>query len=264
MAKGVCKLTGHSGKFVDSHILPKALTRHAQKGEGFIQAGAGTRPERRFSSWYDNRLVTAEGEAILSKIDDWAISALREHKLVWSGWGPIQSISNLVAEKIPDTKWGIRFIHGLDARRLRLFFLSLLWRAAASDRWEMSQVSLPQEDLETLRIKVLTSDPEPISFYPVRILQLSTVGPTHNYSPIKLTGEHRHSGSGIFRFYFEGLMAHVAINRNETGAKQVGSLALGSEDRIIVPAVPYESSLQSDLVRDTVLNAVDLFGPRMP
>lgn len=44
---------------------------------------------------------------------------------------------------------------GLDAARLRLFFLSLLWRAAASTRGEFAAITLPPDDLEHLRRIVL-------------------------------------------------------------------------------------------------------------
>ena len=46
------------------------------------------RPVWRSNSWYDYNLVTAKGEKILSEIDDLAISELRKHKLIWSGFGP--------------------------------------------------------------------------------------------------------------------------------------------------------------------------------
>jgi hypothetical protein len=88
---GICKLTGVEGSFVKSHLLPNALTRQSIPGGPFIQGGDGEAPERRWTSWYDTALVTEEGEAVLSELDNWAIAQLRSHRLVWSGWGPMRA-----------------------------------------------------------------------------------------------------------------------------------------------------------------------------
>jgi hypothetical protein len=73
MTNGVCKLTGNSGKFVRSHLIPKALTRPSVAGGYFISAGPGIRPKKSWSSWYDEELVIRKGERILADYDDWAI-----------------------------------------------------------------------------------------------------------------------------------------------------------------------------------------------
>jgi hypothetical protein len=77
MANGTCRLTGTKGKFVKSHLIPKALTRPEEPGLPLIQGGSGKRARKRWDSWYDSELVTREGEDILSALDDWAIRYLR-------------------------------------------------------------------------------------------------------------------------------------------------------------------------------------------
>ena len=124
----------------DSHIIPEALTRPSVRGSPLLQYGDGAHPTRRWSSWYDPQLVTAEGEKYLSDLDTWAIAQLREHKLVWSGWG---TETDLGMHHTPiNNIFGIRKIEGIDTKRLRLFFLSLLWRAAASSRYEFKEISV--------------------------------------------------------------------------------------------------------------------------
>lgn len=86
MTCGACKLTGEEGAFVKAHIIPDALTR-PEKGAPFAQAGLEAAPIARWTSWYDKGIVTAAGEKILAGYDDWAIQKLRDHRLVWSGWG---------------------------------------------------------------------------------------------------------------------------------------------------------------------------------
>jgi len=44
----------------------------------------------------------------------------------------------------------VRVIEKVDVVALRLFFLSILWRAAATDRFEFSEISLPERELDIL------------------------------------------------------------------------------------------------------------------
>lgn len=118
---GVCKLTHRHGKFVDSHIIPASLTKPSVKGSPLFQYGSGKRPVRRWSSWYDPRLVTADGEKYLSDLDTWAISVLRKHRLVWSGWGDESTLDGYHTRI--DGPIGVRRVEEIDPNQLRLFFL---------------------------------------------------------------------------------------------------------------------------------------------
>ncbi|MER9568880.1 hypothetical protein NKI77_06790 [Mesorhizobium opportunistum] len=249
MASGICKLTGEFGKYVDSHLLPKALTKAGGLGVPFTQSGMGRRPSTRHSSWYDNRLVTQAGEDILAKLDDWAIKELRKARLVWSGWGPMTKLTD--ARAIPWTEWGTRTVKGVDARRLRVFMLSLLWRAGATTREEFSDVDISPEDLRTLRRMILEGDPDPIDFYQTQLIQLSTMGMEHNHSPIAMTknvsGVEGNPGYEVphFRFYFDGLIVHFdRRNIEEIRKRPLGEIVLGYGDELIVTTVTYEDSFQ--------------------
>src|ERR1043166_6998501 len=162
MGHGICKLTGDEGKLVKSHLLPKAVTRPDIRGEPFIEHGQhGRPPARRWDSWRDKHLVTRKGEDILASLDDWAIKELRKHKLIWSGWGPIASLGQLHTD-LGHEGWGIRSVEISDPKRLRLFYLSLLWRAAATSRWEFSEVEIPKTDLDRLKQILINADPGPL------------------------------------------------------------------------------------------------------
>lgn len=247
---GVCKLTGESGSFVDSHLLPKALTKADGLGPGLVQFGNG-RKEKRSSSWYDRNLVVATGEKILADYDDWGIKVLRKHLMVWSGWGPRTSLNDFV--QIPGTRSGIRSVSGSDWRKLRLFFLSLLWRAAASSRPEFSEVEIPADDLEQLRQMVLNGIPEPIAFYAVSLTQMSTLGIRHNHTPIAITKTLPSLKKGraatqepIFRFFLDGLVIHFSrLSTQQIEARNLGPLVVGAEDTITLSTVEFEHSAQA-------------------
>lgn len=251
--EGVCALTGEHGKFIASHLIPRALTRPSAPGRPLIQLGSGKQPIQRWDSWYDSGLVTIAGENILTDLDTWAIQELRAHKLIWSGWGNAQTLEGRFT-KIGDSHMGIRRTSGLDTKRLRLFFLSLLWRAAATSRPEFSEVQVSGADLETLREMVATGNPNPSSFYRIHLTQLSTRGPAQNLVPIAQFKEIRslipgwkHRLEKIFRFYFDGLVAHIHLPETESiWVEDEGPLVLGAEQDIVLSTVTYQGSFQAE------------------
>ena len=66
---GQCKLTGTRGRYVNAHIIPEALTETLWNSKPLTQIGRYGRRIKRWTTWYDSRLVTAEGEAILARYD---------------------------------------------------------------------------------------------------------------------------------------------------------------------------------------------------
>jgi hypothetical protein len=252
MTIGSCKLTGVRGKFVKSHLLPKAITRPAQRGNFFIQGGPAQSPIKRFSSWYDEALVIQKGEAILRDCDTAGILELRRLKLIWSSWDGADAYAGndltLFSEALMPGQ-GIRAIVGADSVALRLFFLSLLWRAAATDRDEFSQVRLPADDIEILRDLVLKGLPGAQDFYPVTLVQMTTRGVTHNFAPLAVDetsdlGDGRIFRRYIFRFYFDGLIAcfHRPIDGVEI--PKYGRLIVGNEPTLAVQTIRAEGSFQ--------------------
>jgi hypothetical protein len=154
-------------------------------------------------------------------------------------------------DRLPGTNWGIRKPN-IDGKQLRLFFLSLLWRAAVSELPEFDEIQLTDEALSTLTQMVLRGDSDPISFFPIQLTQLSTIGFAHNLSPIVQTKEipsfQDYTGETVpfFRFYFDGLIAHIDQRSLSEGyVTKLGPLVVGNEDGFVVSTVPFEGSFQA-------------------
>jgi hypothetical protein len=250
MANGVCKLTGQAGRFVRSHLIPLALTKPDTKGAPLIQLEGGKRPVRRWSSWYDDHLVIRKGEDLLADLDNWAIKELRKHSLIWSGWGSTSTLPPHHPTQTP-TGWGARLVSAIDFVRLRLFLQSLLWRAAATERGEFSEIDLPPEDLEVLRIAVLDGRATPLEFYPATLLQISTRGLAQNMVPLaQMMRVPNLPGLGarhcrIFRFYLDGLVVH--FHRQVSGSiDAIRPSVVGAGDTLLVGSVTYERSFQRE------------------
>jgi hypothetical protein len=260
--EGVCRLTGEHGVFVESHLIPKALTRPDEPGLPFIEHTRPHGPLRKWSSWTDKGLVIRKGEDYLSRLDDWAIKELRRHKLVWSGWGPMISLGALHDELTP-SHWGIRQVKISNPQRLRLFFLSLLWRAAATSNPAFSEVEMPEEDLEQLRQMIVNSDPEPLSFYPATLSQLSTLGTIHNLTPLAQTKvtpaieDEPQRELPIFRFYFDGLIVHIHRQSTDDGyTVGLGPLVVGYGDKLTINTVTYSTSWEKENLETVIAESI--------
>jgi hypothetical protein len=250
---GTCKLTGDTGRYVKAHILPQALTRLSMIGEKYVEAGLERDGQpfpiiRRPTSWYDTRLVTAKGERLLASIDDKAIAELRALRLVWSGWGTSQRLESddLV---VKNGQAVCREIRPANPDILRLFFLSIVWRAAASSMPECELVSLAHDELEDLRLRVLSRDPGPAIDYPLQLFQIITRGDPHNRTPLlEQQPVPKRDGSGpimvhCVRIYLDGLVAYVYFpRRNKALDSGFFNFCVGVQDVTTVMAHEFERS----------------------
>jgi hypothetical protein len=207
---------------------------------------------RRWTSWYDPTLVTQHGENILTAYDTWAVEELRRTKLVWSGWGSAKELGSS-HHRIGDSPWGVRKLEDIDGKKLRLFLLSLLWRAAATTLPEFGSVALPEGHMAELRRMIQSGDPEPLTLYPAQLTQLSTIGHLHNHAPIsefKLVPvldetPVRRVPVPIFRFYFDGLIVHFdrrALTSEYVAS--VGNMLVGQEETLLVTTQTFADSYQ--------------------
>ena len=196
--------------------------------------------------------MTRQGEDILEALDAWAIAFLRQQRLVWSGWrGDQRSHEDSQAISLT-TDWSLRTVSVSDPSCLRLFLLSLLWRTTATKRSEFGEICLPGDDLETLRTALLSGKAPDLSFYPVTLIQLSTRGEIHNMSPICATKPVPPAGDlpsrkiPFFRFYFDGLIAHIHRQNPDEHVHEFGESVVGAGAKVKVATVPYERSFEKE------------------
>src|SRR5262249_23989003 len=125
------------------------------------------------------------------------------------------------------------------------------------------EISLPVEHVEALRQMIVSGNAEPIGFYPVHLIQLSTLGFPHNHTPISKDTVIPASEGGIpertvpiFRFYIDGLVIHLdRLSIGEGREREAGDIVLGNSDRLIVSTVRYEGSTQRDYIEQIIRDA---------
>lgn len=257
---GRCNLTHASGAYVASHIIPAALTRLSRSGEKYVETGIGLNTKKVSNSWYDRALVTREGEDILSGLDSKGIDELRAHRLVWSSWGTEQRPLTDDLYQV-DGKPSHRLIQFARPLELRLFFLSLLWRAAASSRPDFQGIALSDSALEDLRQRIVTHDPGIPTDFPIQLFQVISRGIEHNRTPLMerksiLTLDGARAGQvDCVRFYFDGLVAHIYVSGEHKFPDHYHQTFLGCHESCHVFVHEYDDArTSSDL--NKMLNVV--------
>ncbi|WP_339414343.1 hypothetical protein [Pseudomonas sp. EA_35y_Pfl2_R5] len=247
MAIGKCRLTGATGTFAKSHLTPQAFTAPDISGAYFIEAGEGSIPKRTFTSWYDKGILTLKGEKFLAGMDDWGVKFLRQHKLVWSGWGDELALPQEHFIKVSDTH-GVRQVVTGDSKKLRIFLLSILWRWAVSGLKAAKEVSIPVEHEYRLRDMILSGDSGCSGFYGITLTQMATRGSPHNMAPIRVEMPVEYPDQAapvnyqVFRVYFDGLVVRYFVN--EVDLDSFGGMLVGEGDSFSFPTIAAEASFQ--------------------
>ena len=210
---GICKLTGTRGEFVKSHIIPRAFSDRIFGQTARVQLGQlGRLPILRRTSWYDDNIVTAEGEEILQRVDGAFVKEAEELGLTWRYFPfsdkakqkPLDG-EDIVSIELDHSRWD----------RVRLFSLSLLWRAAVSRRPEFSEIWLDPIALRKLT-KIVRGEIGAHEFdFPTTLVLLTEQGQPQNMTPLRqrMTVPQLTIGLKayikIFRFYVDGLIFHI-------------------------------------------------------
>jgi hypothetical protein len=120
----VCKLCGEDRPLVKAHIVPKSMyPLEDDRREPLLRVPSAPEapPERSWTGEYDPALVCAECEAMFAPWDDYAYRLLsnepREEDYVFVDGEPVAYT-----------------LETYDYEKLKLFFVSLLWRASESSR----------------------------------------------------------------------------------------------------------------------------------
>lgn len=214
-----CQLTGATGRFVDCHLIPKAFMRRVQKLPAYEIDGE-QRPKRRFShGWSDKRLVTREGEDVLSLYDDEAVVDLSP--LTYSSR---RKLVGFDLENLGYSQGNIIRIKIRNKNRLRLFGLSLLWRCAASQRPEMDSVVMRPKRLEEVRQMVVTGDPGLPQVFPMYCGVFDSVQELVRISPML------HRRLSMIRFFLDGIVFYISYKKINARMSALGSFLLGSTE----------------------------------
>jgi len=223
-----CRLCGSSTPLVRAHIVPSSFYE-IPKDEAIkiLPSEDGAFPKKSQTGVYDSNIVCLKCEQSFSPYDSYAHRTLLTQREKLS---PVRHEGTVIAWSRPN----------FDYPLLKLFFLSLLWRASASSHVVYAGVQLgPHEDCIASLIR--SADPGSPEEYSVVLARFPTAMGMLN--PQK----ERHCGINFYRLYLAEYVAIVKVDRRNT-PDPFESLALGAEPALTVIALDPAHSKDAQLL----------------
>ena len=155
-----CRLCNEEKPLVDAHIIPRSIYEEVKDSRDshlvVVQNKDGTYPKKSRIGFYDSTILCSDCDGRLGKYDEYG------KQLIFS----LNTTSEPVRTK--DGRLVALKVSDYDYPRLKLFFLSILWRASISQLEQFARVRLgPYESL--LRDLIRANDPGTYSDFPVLI-----------------------------------------------------------------------------------------------
>jgi hypothetical protein len=235
---------GTEGEFAKSHIIPDAFMQRATDAP-FLECDSQTPPKKRFTGWYDQGILGFEGERLIAKYDDDAARCFIQNGFTYRKRRDPHEINRL----------GSRFLAGqvyeitnFDTARMRLFALSLLWRAAVTSLEAFTSVRVSPSHLTDIRNRLVSGNPGPPREYPVYF------GVFCDAEELTKVAPYRHRNHPFYRFFLDGVVCYVSPRRRVADVGKYGPLLAGSEpDRLKLLCFPSYSSQQKDYTERTAM-----------
>jgi hypothetical protein len=228
MILGNCKFCGKDRELIKAHILPESLYPADERGNRMLLVldGTGKTTSKKLpSGHYDNKLVCRECENYFQEGDSYANSLF----VSGCGKGVVQS-----------TKLASGFQYeNIDYKKLKLFFISLLWRAHATSLPAFNQVDIGAKFEAKAKDMIKRGAPGNADEFAVVIIKVAP-GPFQKIgvSPTP----RRHDRVRVYEFLFFGYLAYVKVDtRPYSDAFRRGQLA--PDQALFLPEIGMEELL---------------------
>ncbi|SEJ34234.1 hypothetical protein SAMN04244572_03607 [Azotobacter beijerinckii] len=182
-------------KLVDSHIIPKAFYRKCEKGVNSTILSANGYPEKSRQGIYD-QIVCADCEKSFGPWDDYAARLLKQHR-------PDREITRQDDNSLLGYEYS-----DVDYDKLKMFFLSLLWRAHASGKGFFSDFNL-SDDLARELSEIVRSGLIP----PAQEWAVFVGKSDQDISTVLVQPLFEEVGNAVFAvIYLPGYVVHIKLN----------------------------------------------------
>lgn len=160
---GVCQLMGTIGPLRRSHLIPNAFMRRAGP-EPFMESDGKSRSKKRQTGWYDATILGVAGEALIARYDDAAARCFIDRGFTYRTRRSQRDLTQLVDDFVADETY---VVENVDVGQIRLFAMSLLWRAAVTRLDPFARVSVSPRHLSDVGARLRAGDPGHYLDYPV-------------------------------------------------------------------------------------------------
>ena len=213
------------------------MLRHGEIAPEMHSNSPGSFPKRMQVGTYDSTILCSECDQKMAPWDNYAQQVL------------IHRFSEAVEISLQG-KTVARRIEKFDYRRLKLFFMSVLWRASVSKQTFYKRISLgPFEN--PLRTMVLKEDPGDSQDFAVVLARFEDVQTTAMLDP----HPEKYDGISFCRFYLSGFVAYIKVDKRTTPGF-LTDLRLQEDKPLIILARSLQNSPDGRVMRELAESAL--------
>lgn len=236
---GCCKFCGTRGKLVDSHIIPKGFI---EESHFLASSYAGEHQKKSRTGIYDQFLCD-EHEKQFGRWDNYAISLLRDNP----------------PEKVSDEFF---VYESVDYPLLKLFFISVLWRASAASHSFFDNINIG-EHREVLKTQIETKNPGGIDDFPVMLCYSEEKETTAIFEPRM----HQYLGVDFVLLYLPNFLAIIKVDEKPLPEK-FRDKALNETGTLYVEKRVFEGSFDERIMQKVVsrnlIRKATVYDPKNP
>lgn len=231
-----CKLCGEHRVLIKSHVIPKSFYRlnpYDRQPTRLLTNIPGRHSQKVPIGVYDPRLVCEECERLFSPWDDYAADVLLKKG---DQFETVSKENEVIAYKLP----------AFDYLLLKLFFLSLLWRAAASTQPMFSKVDLGSRE-KILKEALREGDPGTEDFFGVILRRFDT-------TELGILDPHleRFSGVRFCLIYLGHIVAYIKVDARPF-PERMSAVALTPGAPLLLMAANFLTSPERRVMKNLVL-----------
>lgn len=230
-----CKLCGNQAKLINAHIIPKSLYGELRDEKGnvskLVANSKGVHPKRSPIGIYDSSIVCASCEALFSPWDDYANEFFSRTDPT-----PIEHNGKVIGYEYAE----------YDYSKLKLFFMSMLWRAHASTQPFFNRVKLGTFE-NNLKRHIKANDPGSPAEYSVVLAkfdhELGSVIADPYLGKIE--------GINCYRFYLSMYSAIIKVDRRQY-SQELSDLMIKPDEPCRVIARDFAKSKELKLLKSII------------
>jgi hypothetical protein len=235
-----CKLTGDEGFGVRAHIVPQALYQFGGNPGKMLFIGKGFYREQRTPiGEYDTGILTNRGGRHFDKCDDFAPRFILNNGLY--NRDRKYDLRDLGVDKT----CALLDIDENESRLLKLFALSIVWRASVSSRSFFNGVDLGDSEPQ-FRELILRQDPGPPEMFPVFLGKHMDTPPSG--LPLRRPHAVNSKDGRQVRFPLPSMTLQIKIDQTPISADEVPAVVGGASQLPIFLLPPYRESEEGKIV----------------
>jgi hypothetical protein len=234
-----CKGCGQKSKLIKAHIIPEAFftgLRDGEKAPRILSNTPGVYPKKSPIGVYDQNILCRVCEDKFQQLDDYGYRVLigseDNHEILYQESGEIK---------------GYKF-HGVDNNLLKLFFISILWRASISTHSFYSKVELGE--LEELAQQSIWNM-DPLDSHSFSFVLGKFEG---DASGRTMLDPHAEEWFGVkyFRFYLYGYILYIKSEQTETPENWAHFIP-DNDSLIVVSRGKFEDSKEFLVIKEALV-----------